>query len=348
MEKIQQGNRLVWTNNLRFLATIGVIILHVSGQILIQYGTVSNFVWGVGNFYDSAVRFCVPVFVMLTGALLLPKKYELGEFLRKRFLRIVLPFLFWSMVYILFALNTKLIQNQNITTLEIITWGLNLLRLGSSTHLWYIYMIIGIYLITPIISKWIQNCKENEIVYFLIIWLFALIMNQPILEKYNTEVDLSYFADFIGYLVLGYYLSVKTFKYSKSVIAITAILFVVTGISVTIAGTYFLTSDDGKFNEYFYGYMTLNTLIVSIGIFLFFKYFNTTKSLKVIDFLSKYSYGIYLVHVLVLFYLSKYGIDYSLMNPIFSIPITSFLCLIFSTFIIYVLNKMPYGKYISG
>lgn len=350
MEKNQDGNRIVWTNNLRVLATISVIFLHVSGQILIQYGTVSNFVWWIGNLYDGSVRFCVPVFVMLTGALLLPKTYKLSEFLRKRFLRIILPFLFWSFVYILFALNTKLLQNHNITTLEIITWALDLLKSGSSTHLWYIYMIIGIYLFIPILSKWIQNSDEKLILYFLIIWLIDMILSQPIFENFNTDIDLSYFSDFIGYLVLGYYLSIKTFKYSKKTINIAAILLIFTGIIITILGTYFLSCNDGKFNQYFYGYLTTNTLIVSIGIFVIFKNWDSTnpKLLNIVDFISKYSYGIYLVHVLVLLYLSKIGIDYSLMNPIFSIPITSFLCLMFSILIIYVLNKMPYGKYISG
>ncbi len=348
MEKIPHVKKIIWTNNLRVLATISVILLHVSGQILIQYGKVSDFVWWTGNLYDSAVRFCVPVFVMLTGALLLPKAYEIREFLKKRFLRIMLPFLFWSFVYIVFTYYVKLSPNHEMSTLEITKWSLDLLRSGSSPHLWYIYMIIGIYLITPILSIWAQNCKENEILYFLIIWLLALILNQPILEKYITDIDLSYFSDFIGYLVLGYYLSVKTFKYSKVTINITAILLIIMGVIITIAGTYYLTLSDGKFNQYFYGYMTLNTLMVSIGIFVVFKNSNTTQSSKIIDIISKYSYGIYLVHILVLFYLSKIGIDFSLINPIFSIPLTTLLCLLFSTLIVYIVNKLPYGNYISG
>lgn len=348
MEKKSPENKLIWTNNLRVLATISVILLHVSGQILIQYGKVSDFVWWTGNLFDSFVRFCVPVFVMLTGALLLPKAYEIGEFLKKRFLRIILPFLFWSVVYIVFTYYVKLTSNHEMSRLEIITWSLDLLRSGTSPHLWYIYMIIGIYLITPIISKWAQNCKENEIIYFLIIWLAALILNQPILERYITDIDVSYFSDFIGYLVLGYYLSVKTFKYNKITINIIAILLILIGVIITIAGTYYLTNRDGKFNQYFYGYMTLNTLMVSAGIFVVFKNLNSNKSSKIIDFISKYSYGIYLVHVLVLFYLSKIGMDFSFMNPIFSIPLVTLLCLALSTLIIYAVNKLPYGKYISG
>ncbi len=348
MQSNTQGNNLIWTTNLRVLATISVVLLHVSGQILIQYGKVSDFVWWTGNLYDSAVRFCVPVFVMLTGALLLPKAYEIREFLKKRFLRIILPFLFWSIVYLVFTYYVKLSPNHEMTSFEIITWGLDLLRSGTSPHLWYIYMIIGIYLITPIISKWVQNGKENEIIYFLVIWLVALILNQPILERYITDIDVSYFSDFIGYLVLGYYLSVKTFKYSKLTINIAAILLILIGVIITIAGTYYLTNRDGKFNQYFYGYMTLNTIMVSVGIFVIFKNRYISKSSKIIDFISKYSYGIYLVHVLVLFYLSKIGIDFSVMNPIFSIPLTTLLCLVLSTFIIYVVNKLPYGNYISG
>jgi len=350
MEKGKQENKLNWTNNLRVLATISVIFLHVSGQILGLYGSVSSFVWWTGNIYDGSLRFCVPVFVMLTGALLLPKKYELKDFLIKRFSRIILPFLFWSCVYILFALNVKFIQAPTMNALEIGTFVFDLFRMGASVHLWYIYMVIGLYLFIPILSKWVQNCNEKEILYFLIIWGIAILLNQPFLEKFNTEVDLSYFSDFIGYLVLGYYLSIKKFNFSRKTIQIGSFLLFFVGITITILGTYFLTFKEGKFNEYFYDYLSPNTLIASIGIFVLFKNWTFTNpvGLKIIDFIGKYSYGIYLVHVLILQFLSKSGMDYSFMNPIFSIPLTSLTCLILSTFIVYFLNKLPFCSYISG
>ena len=350
MKEIQKENNLNWTTNLRVLATISVILLHVAGQLLGQYGTISNTEWWTGNIYDGSVRFCVPIFVMLTGALLLPKNYELTDFLKKRFSRIVLPFLFWSFIYIFFALNRKLSESYEMTWFEIGKWIYNLIKNGSSIHLWYIYMIMGIYLFIPILSKWVQNCNEKEILYFLIIWLISLLFDQPLLEKFKIDIDFTYFSDFIGYLVLGYYLSVKSFSFSNTKIKVLSILLIILGISTTIIGTYFSTYNSGKFDEYFYGYLTPNTLIVSVGVFMLFKNIKITnlKATKAIDFISKYSYGIYLIHILVMRKMEYFGISTQIMNPIFSIPLVTLLCLLISVSIIFLLNKIPFGKYISG
>lgn len=93
------SSEIVWMNNLRALATFSVIVLHVTFPILYNYGTININDWQVGNFFDSLVRFCVPVFLMLTGALLLGKPIEIASFFKKRFVRVLFPFLFWSSIY---------------------------------------------------------------------------------------------------------------------------------------------------------------------------------------------------------------------------------------------------------
>lgn len=350
MSENHVGNKLSWTTNLRVVATISVIVVHVAAEILYQYGYVSNFVWWTGNVYDSFARFCVPVFVMLTGVLMLSRTYELNEFLKKRFSRIVLPFLFWSLVYAMIALNDNISAGHEMSFLEIIEWVIHLLLNGSSYHLWYIYMIIGIYLFVPIISKWIQNATEKEILYFILIWIFTLIINEPLLCSFRINVDLTYFSGFIGYLVLGYYLSIKSFSYRKGIMNAIAVFMVFIGVSITIFGTYYLSHDNNRFEEYFYNYNTLNVLMVCVGLFLFFKNLeiNNPIVVKSTNFISKYSYGIYLVHVLILRFLSIIKINYDFINPVFAIPLVTLMCLLISTLVIYSINKLPYGKYISG
>ncbi|WP_225556222.1 acyltransferase family protein [Flavobacterium columnare] len=103
--------------------------------------------------------------------------------------------------------------------------------------------------------------------------------------------------------------------------------FILIGILTTICATFFATKYKGKFYEGFYSYLMPNVLIVSIGIFLVFKDFIKFNS-KTISFFSKYSYGIYLIHIFVMTNLEKLGFSYTFINPIIGIPVTSILCFI--------------------
>lgn len=105
------------------------------------------------------------------------------------------------------------------------------------------------------------------------------------------------------------------------------------------------------FNESAYGYLTTNILVASVGIFLFFKCTELRNKAfaTVIGFLDRYSYGIYLVHVLVLNYLNSIGITPYFTYPLIGIPVVTVLCLGLSAGIIFTVNKLPFvGKHISG
>lgn len=343
------GNRLFWADNLRVLATFGVIILHVTPNLLYQKEEFSGSVWWISAIYTGTFRFCVPVFVMLTGSLLLSREYDLSSFLREKFMRIVIPCLFWSAIYILFNFTVEISKGKSFTPGEAIKSFLVQLRFGSSFHLWYVYMIIGIYLFIPIIGRWIRSCREKEILYFLLIWLLSITLNLPLIIKIKPAVDLTYFSGFIGYLVLGYYLSNKTFINKKKVTITSASLFII-GILITISGTYFFSKYKGEFRDNFYTYLTPNVALASIGIFLFIKnnYISNNRISAVISFFTKYNYGIYLIHVMILFFLSEISINWNLFNPVLGIPVTTTICLLLSGSIIYVFNRIPFLKGIVG
>ncbi|WP_035673112.1 acyltransferase [Flavobacterium sp. 83] len=347
--QLRKSTSIVWLDNLKILATISVVFLHVSSPLLYNFEGKEDLNWWIGNIYDGTVRFCVPVFIMLTGSLMLSKDYDLNDFLKIKLMRIIIPFLFWSAIYILYGLVSKFLTNGHLTFSSIFDYCLSSFIHGSAYHLWYIYMIIGIYLFIPIISKWTKNCSENEILYFLIIWVISIFISQPIISKYTPNLNLSYFSGFIGYLVLGHYMSLKKLNEYKNINQISVFMFVC-GSFISIYGTYLLSSYSGHFVKDLYGYLTLNVLMSSIGIFIFFKQMKATNSKITFlsNLISKYSFGIYLVHVLVLMILNKIGMNGLFINPILGIPITTISCLTISVFIAKVLDKLSFSKYIIG
>src|SRR5690606_24280474 len=142
---------------------------------------------------------------------------------------------------------------------------------GSEYHLWFVYALLGIYLITPILQRWIKHTNEKEILYVLIIWLFTLITKIPSIKIYFPKIDLTYFS---GYFILGYYLA--KYQPEKRLISILLIFF---GCLITILGTYIFTLRYDGFYQYFYEYLNLNTLMVASGLFLFFNNINSSNKI---------------------------------------------------------------------
>src|SRR5471030_834261 len=228
-----------WINNLRVIALFAVIVLHTSAVLLAQYGKVPYGDWLTADIYNAIVRFAVPVFVMITGALLLHREYELGDFFKKRLGRVVWPFLFWSLVYIGYSWYNEEISfgtDAWVNTKQV----LYLLKDGSSYHLWYVYMLIGLYFFIPVLSKFVRNASEKEILYFLMIWVAVMLITQPYLVRYNPSVDMHYFAGFAGYLVLGHYLAFKDFN--AKYLRLWMILLFVFSIALIAIGTWLIIS----------------------------------------------------------------------------------------------------------
>ena len=201
-------------------------------------------------------------------------------------------------------------------------------------------MIIGLYLIIPFMGKWIRKASESAIIFALSIWFLGLLILDHVLNGVEIHLVIRY----SGFPVLGYYLSTKEFRFNTAKIAR---IMIVTGIFITLAGTYLLTLYQGKFNPYFYGNTCPNVILTASGVFLYFKSqkFDPNKQNKVSAFINRYSYGIYLVHVLVL---TQLRFSWRTIHPLLGVPLTVVCCLSISALVIYVINKLPGGKYISG
>lgn len=343
---------LGWINNLRLIALFAVIMLHCSSPLLADYAKTPHNQWLAGDLYNALTRFAVPVFVMITGVLLLGKEEDVVAFLKKRLGRLVWPFLFWSLVYVAYAY-----YNQDIPytgdAWATVKQVLHQLKYGSSYHLWYVYMLIGLYLVIPVLGKFIRNATEKETLYFLAVWLVVMLFSQPYLIRYNPQVDARYFGGYIGYLVLGYYLANKQFK-SSFILALAGGLAIISVVMITI-GTAMLYRYYNGISTLMYEPLSWPIVIASSSVFLMMRFVPLKAPalyLTIRNFIGKYNYGIYLGHALILTLLDydeTYNLSYKSFNPYFSIPITALVCFVITLLMVYLINKLPFiGKYISG
>lgn len=344
-----------YLNTLRAWATFGVIMIHIATPALKMNFPKNMEFWWIANIIDCTIRFSVPIFLMLTGATLLGGDYQLGEFYKKRFRRVLFPFLFWMIIYWIFRwiiLSPKL-QPQNV--MAWFEWSGNLfLKEGISMHFWYVYMILFLYLIVPFVSKMILKISSSTLLFLLIGWLvLAFITRHVQMNFYAWRMDL--FGGKVygwmlhgAYLLLGYYL-VKLPKTTTKIRSVAIFLFVMSIISA--AGFTFFFSTQGRgLDITMYNYLHINTVIQSIAFFLIFKDSSTNNRIVSMLYRSicKYSYGIYLVHMLVIGILFRNGIYWNFTYPLISVPLLTLIVLAISFGVIYVLHKIPLGKYIAG
>ena len=335
-----------WIDNLRALATFCVILIHVTCtgiENLNQFSDADPVVWWVSNFYDGSSRFCVPIFFMIIGAIHLNRDHKLNDYLKKRVGRVLPPFLFWTVVYAIFkpyVFGNEVFQFKGFF-LNVYKGLLNPIEF----HLWFIFSFIGILLVVPILRKWIKISTEGEVKYFLGIWAFTLLYQFSFLKAYLPVIDLGSFSGYLGLVVLGYYLT--TIKIEKVTIPI---ILIVLGTCWTLVGTYFITKEGNVFNRFYYEYLSPNVVIQSIGIFLLFKVIEIKNVLinEVVSFISKYSFGIYLCHVLFLKVLAIVGLDIWFTFTPFSIPLVTMCCIAMSSLCIYWLKKLPRLQFLFG
>ncbi len=338
-----------WINTLRVKALFAVIVLHASAVLLSQYGKVKFGDWLTADILNALTRFAVPVFVMITGALLLHRDYEIADFLKKRLGRIITPFLFWSLVYIGYSwYNEEFVFASDAWTN--IRQVLHLLKYGSSYHLWYVYMLIGLYLFIPVISKFVRNANEKEIRYFLLVWFTVMLFSQSYLARFKPQIDVRYFEGFVGYLVLGHYLAFQDFKLKYRLFWAYAAFIL--SAAIIVLGTWWLTKIAGTISTVFYEPVSPFVVSLAASMFLILRF--TVVKLpaflkKLIDFAGKYAFGVYLSHALILYLVEDAGLSYHSFMPALSIPLTALLCLILSVLLTWFLSKIPViGRYIAG
>ncbi|WP_051263355.1 acyltransferase [Tuberibacillus calidus] len=340
MEIRSTGNdRIVYFDWLRVVSIAAVVLLHASAEPLYKYNS-DPLSFHIGNFYDSLTRWAVPIFIMVSGALMLQSRKDEPPrlFFVKRSKKVLIPFIAWSMIYLIYS---HFYEGKHFS------FGSSLKAFLNESiyyHLWFFYVIIGLYLITPIFKVYVKHASRENVRYFLILWFissFIPIVNQ--LLEWNIHHVLDTVSGFIGLYLLGYYL--YRYEIGRNIRVIIYMLSVVSLI-VTFWGTKTVTAaNGGKYDGLFYSYLTPNTILIAMAVFLLFKHFGLRENKNVfIVRLSISSFGVYLIHPIFL-NMFKHLIDVQ-SHTFITIPTLALLTMAVSFIISLFIQRIPVLKWI--
>ena len=318
-------------------------------------------------------RWPVPLFVMISGMFNI-EKYNAGQPLKtgilkiaKKIGRIYCALIFWALFYKIFV---PVISNYHLKEFianplsflnihEIIYYPYKAIGGDSWYHLWFLYMIIGLYLLTPLVKVFVSNCQKNYLIYFMLI-VFLVGMGVPFYNFINTLKDIPLLphkihinapelSGFIGYYIAGYFFS--KYKLSKKIeYSIYALGIVSTAF--TILGNSFISIKTGQ-NEKLLHPLAPNIMLETIALFLFVKnkfeniHFSVLFRNTIVN-MSKCTFGIYLVHDFMIKFVNIYfGLHWNTFNPLISVPVICILVFLLSYLAAFTISKIPLlNKYV--
>ena len=348
--------------------------------------TKSDAFWS--SFFDSFVRACVPLFIVASSYLQFPIHYSAGEFVRRRSVRILIPFLVWTVVY-------ALVWGEPVENFRNLIFNFNY----ASGHLWFVYMLIGIYMIMPLLSPWAEKVGKRELQVYLAIWVFTLFI--PLIRdwvggtmaftygpsglprqtlyplwgetSWNSYGIFYYISGFVGYLFLGLYLRKFVGELSWGKTLAIAIPSYLAGFVVVFGG--FLRrvyeSAEGVFPvgglvekavwwETTWCNDTIGVALMTLAWILLFRKITADGAFykKVLLPVSKASYGMYLCHLLILIPICGWfrgwlgsgaeGILGFWTTPV-EIVVSAVCAFVVTAIVSVILQKIPkIGKYIIG
>ena len=332
--KNMEKNREVWVDWMRVAACFLVMVVHSTEPFYLGGdGTLvltrTDALWAA--LFDSFARACVPVFVVASSYLQFPIHYGTGEFFRIRAVRILIPFVIWTVVY-------ALAYGEPVQNFKELLLNFNY----AAGHLWFVYMIVGLYLLMPLLSPWAEKVGRKELLCFLILCFLTSFIpfireaaigadavcvyghgGIPMQAKYPLWGEASwnefgvfyYLSGFIGYLLLGLYLRKFGSEMSWGRTLAVALPCFLVGFAVCVGGFVrrVMESSGGVFPtggecavaavwETPWFYNTFSVALMTIGWVLLFRRFHWDGRFfrRIVLPVSKASYGMYLCHMLAL------------------------------------------------
>ncbi len=339
----------------RVLAIVMVLLFHAAGEprLVIDIMAPEEILrWWTSNVYLSLASPCIALFVLLAGFLLLQQSKvnePLRVFFRKRWMRIGPPFIFWGFIYFLW----RFLVNGETFTWSAVLQGV---LMGPYVHFWFLYLLVGIFLITPVFRVLAAHANWRILKYFGVLWFAgtALVYLFFLFEPFSLNANVFLLWGWAGYYFVG--ICLINVRLRKSILYSMVIL----GYLWAILGTYLVVGNAGEqFSKYFYDSFSVNVMAISIALFLVFSQISPQKVVsrfpranRLIRLISLNTLPIYLFHMIVLETLQKgylgFKISVTTMNPIFEIPFLTLIALFICLGVLTPLKKIPYLGRVIG
>lgn len=366
-------SRIVFADYIRVIACFLVMLVHSSENF---YGASGpglaanvSFVANEANrfwvaFYDGFVaRTCVPLFMIVSAFLLVPMKpgVTMGQFYKRRFLRVVPPMVIFLLLY------CTIPSFMGITTWEDSVGYLKLLPFNFppvAGHLWFLYPLISLYIIIPVVSPWLEKSSKKDESIFLL--LFAVSTLVPWIKKFitpevwgecfwNNFSLLWYCSGFLGYLVMAHYIRFHLDWDRAKRLRVGLVCFLL-GSAFTFWGFWWKGVPghiiETPILEWAWDFCTPNLLVSSFGAFLLFTCIERKEAPKAVTGISKLTFGMYLMHMFFLTPIATLMIGGDPASPIvpvwLAIPLIAactYICCVVATKL---LSLIPGSKWFIG
>lgn len=323
----KKKSRILWMDMLNIVSCVSVVILHTTNTSVHWWNGVTDMEYLWGMLTHTLCICAVPLFLMLSGANLLPQEIGYKEFFIRRFLRVGIPFLFWSLVYWLIFYPTINIKQ---------FWEL-FFKGQMNPHMWFFIPLFSLYLSTPFLHIFIKHASKRDVEY-LLLFSFVLTSFTPFLYGSLSWFFPGYLFPLAGQLlfmgVLGYYLNTYEVKWrNKQILGCYALAFIF-HFGYLIIKTQIL----GHSDELILRYESPSIAIMSACLFILFK--RTSWSMKekhtsIVTRFASCSFGVYLTHFLIITFLTEFAP--SLQNVYYGFIIVYFISLLFTILI----KKVP-------
>lgn len=332
---------------LRILACFLVIVNHTNSEVFL--GMQPSLTWALSLAYFYFSKIAVPIFLMISGALLLRKDYSYKDLLLKKVGRI-------AAVLVLFSLYIYLIEEGNALNLH--DFINRIIEAPIITSYWYFYMLLGAYLILPFLRKIVIAMKANDWLYFFIGWaLFSGLL--PILVRYEVIPTISFWFDvqimssFIGYMFMGYYITQHQFSdKAKKIGWLLTILAIITILPISVYSGLYELKTWGQMYLMLDNLYYLTTMIMAV--LVFFSIYTMTGKVqfkgmfgKALSGIASTTFGIYVVHMIYNTHLTtvRYEILY-FNNRLISVVLYEIFLFAFCALAAWCLKKVPLLKHL--